>query len=194
MTTKEQERQAIAKIRRIVEGLGENSYVGTAMDGVLEVAEQNIEYDAAFSLKGSAEVAERREKEMKERAEKLEEELKAAKAELAQGKEWWKDQQAELKKQLQDAQRRADRYEMPEEMLEGLNRILEAYKEQEENRMNEAAILLANCVGETNVSPGIYDVANRFRKTREKAARCRLLLKELNERYRDGNEGGGGNE
>lgn len=32
MTTKEQERQAIEKIRKIVEGLGENSYVGFAME------------------------------------------------------------------------------------------------------------------------------------------------------------------
>lgn len=36
MTTKDQERQAIEKIRKIVEGLGENSYVGFAMDGILE--------------------------------------------------------------------------------------------------------------------------------------------------------------
>lgn len=42
MTTKEQERQAIEKIRKIVEGLGENSYVGFAMEGVLELAEENI--------------------------------------------------------------------------------------------------------------------------------------------------------
>lgn len=34
MTTKDQERQAIEKIRKIVEGLGENSYVGFAMDGM----------------------------------------------------------------------------------------------------------------------------------------------------------------
>jgi hypothetical protein len=32
MTTKQQEREALAKIRKIVESLGENSYVGTALD------------------------------------------------------------------------------------------------------------------------------------------------------------------
>lgn len=42
MTTKDQERQAIEEIRKIVEGLGENSYVGFAMEGVLELAEENI--------------------------------------------------------------------------------------------------------------------------------------------------------
>lgn len=51
MTTKDQERQAIEKIRKIVEGLGENSYVGFAMDGILELAEDNIREDTAYSMK-----------------------------------------------------------------------------------------------------------------------------------------------
>ena len=50
MTTKDQERQAIEKIRKIVEGLGENSYVGFAMDGILELAEDNIREDTAYSI------------------------------------------------------------------------------------------------------------------------------------------------
>ncbi len=45
MATKAQERTALEKIRKIVEGLGEESYIGQAMDGVLEDAEQNIEND-----------------------------------------------------------------------------------------------------------------------------------------------------
>jgi len=51
MTTKEQERQAIEKIRKIVKELGENSYVGFAMEGVLELAEDNIREDTAYSMK-----------------------------------------------------------------------------------------------------------------------------------------------
>ena len=50
MTTKEQERKALAKIREIVAGLGENSYVGTALTGCLEDAEENIECDFALSM------------------------------------------------------------------------------------------------------------------------------------------------
>lgn len=61
MTTKEQERQAIEKIRKIVEGLGENSYVGFAMEGVLELAEDNIREDTAYSMKKNAEIAWERE-------------------------------------------------------------------------------------------------------------------------------------
>lgn len=68
MTTKEQERQAIEKIRKIVEGLGENSYVGFAMEGVLELAEDNIREDTAYSMKKNAEIA-------WERADKAEKEI-----------------------------------------------------------------------------------------------------------------------
>ena len=45
MATKAQERAALKKIRNIVDGLGEESYIGYAMDGVFEDAEQNIEND-----------------------------------------------------------------------------------------------------------------------------------------------------
>ena len=75
MTTKEQERQAIEKIRKIVEGLGENSYVGFAMDGILELAEDNIREDTAYSMKERAEIAQKD-------ARKAEKENKDLKAEL----------------------------------------------------------------------------------------------------------------
>lgn len=75
MTTKEQERQAIEKIRKIVEGLGENSYVGFAMEGVLELAEDNIREDTAYSMKKNAEIA-------WERADKAETENKDLKKEV----------------------------------------------------------------------------------------------------------------
>jgi hypothetical protein len=50
MTTKRQEREALQKIREIVEALGEDSYIGTAFEGVFETAEDNIENDFACSL------------------------------------------------------------------------------------------------------------------------------------------------
>ena len=70
MIAKEQERKAIARIKEIVEELGENSYVGFAMDGVLELAEDNIREDAAYSWKNCAELAQKR-------ASKVEKETKA---------------------------------------------------------------------------------------------------------------------
>lgn len=50
MTTKEQERKALEKIKKIVEDLGEQSYIGTAFEGCFDLAEQNIEYDAALAI------------------------------------------------------------------------------------------------------------------------------------------------
>lgn len=69
MTTKEQERQAIEKIRKIVEGLGENSYVGFAMEGVLELAEDNIREELS---RNNAETREMIHETYQEIAEQLE--------------------------------------------------------------------------------------------------------------------------
>ena len=60
MTTKEQERQALEQIRKIVADLGENSYIGTAFDGCFEIAEENIENDFACSMKQRAEIEAKR--------------------------------------------------------------------------------------------------------------------------------------
>lgn len=87
ITTKEQERQAIEKIRKIVEGLGENSYVGFAMDGVLELAEENIRDDTAYSMKRSAEIAQERASEVEERNKKLERELQEQKGNVRMQRE-----------------------------------------------------------------------------------------------------------
>ena len=59
MTTKEQERKALEQIEKIISGLGENSYIGTAMEGMIEDARENIENDFALSWKDRAETAEK---------------------------------------------------------------------------------------------------------------------------------------
>lgn len=58
MVTKEQERKALEQIRKIVAGLGKDSYIGTAFEGCFEIAEENIENDFACSMKQRAEDAE----------------------------------------------------------------------------------------------------------------------------------------
>ena len=71
IATKEQERKALEQIRKIVEGLGENSYVGTALEGMLEDAEENIENDFALSWKSRAELATEKYEKAKADLEKL---------------------------------------------------------------------------------------------------------------------------
>lgn len=58
MITKEQELKALAQIKKIVEGLGEDSYVATAFEGCFEIARDNIDNDWACSMKQRAESAE----------------------------------------------------------------------------------------------------------------------------------------
>lgn len=59
MTTKEQERKALEQIRKIVEELGEGSYIATAFEGCFEIAEENIENDFACSMKQRLETSEK---------------------------------------------------------------------------------------------------------------------------------------
>lgn len=49
--TKEQEREALAKIKAIIETLGPGSYLATAFEGTFEDAETNIDYDFGDSMK-----------------------------------------------------------------------------------------------------------------------------------------------
>lgn len=64
MTTKDQERKALEQIKKIVDSLGDDSYIGTAFDGCFEIAAKNIENDFACSMKERAEIAERRKREL----------------------------------------------------------------------------------------------------------------------------------
>lgn len=50
MTTKQEEREALDMIRKILGNLDSDGYLNTAFEGVLEIAQSNIENDFACSL------------------------------------------------------------------------------------------------------------------------------------------------
>lgn len=60
MTSKEQERKALAQIREIVAALGSGSYLAIAFEGCFEIAEENIRNDFGCSMKQRAESAEQK--------------------------------------------------------------------------------------------------------------------------------------
>ena len=62
--TKEQERETMEKIKAMVAELGPQSYLKTAFEGVFEVAEMNIDEDAAYSFPGRVSLLEEQLKEM----------------------------------------------------------------------------------------------------------------------------------
>lgn len=69
--TKDQERKALDQIRKIVAGLGEDSYIGMAFEGCFEIAEENINNDFACSMKQRAESAEAKADKLKKDNEYL---------------------------------------------------------------------------------------------------------------------------
>ena len=62
--TKAQERETLEKIKAMVEELGPQSYLKTAFEGVFEVAEMNIDEDAAYSFPGRVNILEEQLREM----------------------------------------------------------------------------------------------------------------------------------
>lgn len=91
MTTKQQEREALEKIRKIVSVLGENSYIETAFKGIFDIAEQNIEFDAAFSLADELADAKEEMKAAKQEAAKAAEfvsKIKRLESDLEREQEW----------------------------------------------------------------------------------------------------------
>lgn len=137
MTTKEQERQAIEKIRKIVEGLGENSYLGTAMEGVLEVAEQNIVDDAAYSLKGRAEVAEKRESVLKEENEELRKMLNEQREKVEK-----------LTQECGEARKDLHMKRLPDWMQRELDKMIQTGLERVKCEIREASDGMAAAIGE----------------------------------------------
>ena len=62
--TKKQERETLEKIKAMVAELGPQSYLKTAFEGVYEVAEMNIDEDAAYSFPGRVNILEEQLREM----------------------------------------------------------------------------------------------------------------------------------
>jgi len=88
MTTKKQEYDALNKIRKIVSDLGENSYIGTAFKGVFDTAEQNIEWDAAFSLTDELAIVKEAATREAAKVAELVSKIKRLEADLEREQEW----------------------------------------------------------------------------------------------------------
>ncbi len=170
MTTKDQERQAIEKIRKIVEGLGENSYVGFAMDGVLELAKDNIREDTAYSMKESAEIA-------WERATKAEKENK----ELKKTVEKREATILELNTELCNARAEAKANEVPEELIQEIYCM--AYDKEAESigKMERAAYQMTEA---TIAGEDAHGFAEEYKKQKENRNRYRKVMEMLDKRER----------
>lgn len=90
--TKQQERDALEKIKELVELMGPNSYIATAFQGCFEIAEQNIEYDFADSLQERLAMAEKKAEALKAKADDADRFL----AQFQEMREKWMDVSSQL--------------------------------------------------------------------------------------------------
>ena len=103
--TKQQERDTLEKIKKMVAQLGPNSYLSAAFEGCFELAAENIENDWACSMADRARRAEKRAEELEEKLVESEKDYEAAHAaahEIANQKD---REIAQLKDQLAEKSR-----------------------------------------------------------------------------------------
>lgn len=170
MTTKEQERQAIEKIRKIVEGLGENSYVGFAMEGVLELAEDNIREGTAYSMKKNAEIAWEREDKAEKENKDLKKTVEKREATIS-----------ELNTELCNARAEAKANEIPEELVQEMYCM--AYDKEAESigKMERAADQMTEA---TIAGEDAHGFAEEYKKQKENRNRYRKVMEMLDQRER----------
>lgn len=96
MVSKEQERKALEQIKKIVEGLGNDSYIAVAFEGCFEIAEENIENDFGCSMAQSLRDAECKIHKKEEELTQIRKDLEVSRWRAESYKEAWKE--AEQKK------------------------------------------------------------------------------------------------
>ena len=184
MTTKEQERQAIEKIRKIVEGLGENSYVGFAMEGVLELAEDNIREDTAYSMKKNAEIAWEREDKAEKENKDLKKEVEDLKKEVEDLKKTVEKREAtisELNTELCNARAEAKANEIPEELVQEMYCMAYDKEAEADGKMEKAADRMAAVI---IAGEDVCGFAEEYKKQKENRSRYRKVMEELDKRER----------
>ncbi len=170
MATKSQEREALERIREIVAGLGEDSYIGTAFEGCFEIAESNIDNDFACSMKERADRAEQEVNELWAEKNRLEEELAAKKAEI--------DNFAETVLNLQNDLREAKDKQLTPRLYEAI--WTSAYDQEEAGRRE--MLRMANYMAELADAPqdSAFKVAvKNYKKAKAEAETAAWIMEQV---------------
>lgn len=105
--TKQQERDTLEKIRKMVEQLGLDSYLATAFEGCFDLAAENIDNDWACSMADRARNAEKRVAELEDKLSEAVKDYEAAHAAAHAVAEEKDAEIAKLKDQLKQIQETA---------------------------------------------------------------------------------------
>lgn len=133
--TKAQERETLEKIKAMVAELGPDSYLKTALEGVFEIAEMNIDEDAAYSFPGRIGVLEEQLKETGSKLNSAKRDADAAQKALA-------DAEAQLAAAREEIAT-LKRGHLPEELRRDLWVMTTTEAEASRARMAEAAEKMA---------------------------------------------------
>ena len=133
VATKEQEREALKKIRKIVDALGDGSYLATAFEGCFEDAEENIENDFGCSWKQRAESLEAKLSGAEEQIDELNRQVNK----FREDRDCWCEKYAELQKKVLS----------PSDMSEFLMLVRDKIGELEAE-IEEAGTCIINCAEE----------------------------------------------
>ena len=177
--TKEQERETLEKIKAMVAELGPQSYLKTAFEGVFEIAEMNIDEDAAYSFPGRVSLLEEQLKEMGSK-------YNAARSDV----EVLNSQLDHVREQLAAAQEQIatlKRGHLPEELRRDLWVMTTTEAEASRARMAEAAEKMA--VGADNPGCALFkDAVTLYRAEKARAEAMEQRAAELD--ALEGEEGG----
>lgn len=170
--TKQQERDTLEAIKRMVEELGPQSYLATAFEGCFRDAEDNIDDDAAYSMKARYESSEEKLREMsgnyvaaKRDATVLKEQL-----EVAQGKI------EELETQLTDTKKRM----MPDWLYKRLWTLVTGEAEKARKGMADSAETMVS-YAECPTDIAFTSAVESYRRDKERAESCEQMAAALNE-------------
>lgn len=161
--TKEQEREALEKIKAMVAELGPQSYLKTAFEGVFEVAEMNIDEDAAYSFPGRVSLLEEQLKEMGSK-------YNAARSDVEV-----------LRSQLDHAQEQADalkKQQLPVWLHSAVYGLASAELATSKARMEQAAETMAY-YAEAPQDIAFTEAVKGYRAAKERREVCEQIVKGL---------------
>ena len=133
--TKEQERETLEQIKAMIAELGQQSYLATAFEGCFEDAEQNIEDDAAYSMKARLEIQAQRAIERGHEVDRLKADIAAAQSKIEILQSQFDFASQHIKK--------LERQQLPEELRRDLWVMVTSEAEASRARMAEAADKMA---------------------------------------------------
>ena len=166
----EQERETLEKIRVMIAELGPQSYLATAFEGCLEDAEQNIEDDAAYSMKARLEIQAQRAIERGYEVDRLKADLATAQSKVETLQSQFDFASQHIKK--------LERQQLPEQLRRDLWVMVTDEAAASRARMAEAADKMA--VGADNPGCVLFkDSVARYRAEKARAEAMEQRAAEL---------------